>query len=87
VTQLLLVAYLLEAGLLLIVAPWSAFWDRNYFMEAWPALGGIATNNFVRGAISGVGAICLAASLVELSALVWRRRMQSWANGTERARP
>ena len=30
-TRVLFAAYLLEAGLILIVAPWSAFWDRNFF--------------------------------------------------------
>jgi hypothetical protein len=81
------VAYLLEAGLLLLVAPWSAFWDRNYFLGAWPALGEFATNNFVRGAVSGVGAVCLAASLAELFALVWRRHEEPWTGGPEQARP
>ena len=31
--RLLFVALLLEAGLLLMLIPWSAFWDRNYFVE------------------------------------------------------
>ena len=39
VTRLLLAAYFLEAGLVLIVAPWSAFWDRNFFVARLPQLG------------------------------------------------
>jgi hypothetical protein len=58
---------LLEAGLLLILIPWSAFWDRNYFVEAIPALAAIVTNNFVRGAVSGLGVVNLLAALAELA--------------------
>jgi len=36
--RLLYVAFFLEVGLLLIVLPWSAFWDGNYFVHAWPSL-------------------------------------------------
>ena len=31
--RLIYVAFFLEVGLLLIVLPWSAFWDRNYFAD------------------------------------------------------
>ena len=34
--RLLFVALLLETGLLLVLIPWSAFWERNYFVE-WSA--------------------------------------------------
>ena len=45
----------LELGLLLILLPWSAFWDRNYFLNRYPDLIVIALNPYVRGAISGLG--------------------------------
>jgi hypothetical protein len=63
----LIVALLIEAGLLLILIPWSAFWDRNYFVESLPALGALLTNNFVRGAVSGLGVVNLLAALGELA--------------------
>jgi hypothetical protein len=66
------VALLLEAGLLLIVIPWSAFWDRNYFAEAVPGMRALLTNNFVRGAVSGLGALNLVAALSELAELFTR---------------
>jgi hypothetical protein len=68
------VALLLEAGLLLLVIPWSAFWDRNYFAEAVPRLRELLTNNFVRGAVSGLGAINLFAALSELADIFARPR-------------
>jgi hypothetical protein len=61
------VAFFLEVGLLLIVVPWSAFWERNYFVAAWPPLGALATNNFVRGAVSGLGIVNLVAGFADLS--------------------
>ena len=52
---------------MLILVPWSAFWDRNYFVEAVPAVGALLTNNFVRGAVSGLGLVNLLAALAELA--------------------
>jgi hypothetical protein len=49
------------------VLPWSTFWERNYFGAAWPALLPILTNDFVRGAISGLGVLNLLAGIAELA--------------------
>lgn len=59
-------AYFIESGLLLMVVPWSGFWARNFFAEALPVLGALAANFFVRGAVSGLGLINVAAGLAEL---------------------
>lgn len=56
-----------EVGLLLIVLPWSTFWERNYFVYAWPALRPVLTNEFVRGAVSGLGLVNLFAGFAELA--------------------
>jgi hypothetical protein len=60
----------------LILIPWSAFWDRNYFVEAVPALGIVLTNNFVRGAVSGLGVVNLLAALGELADMFGGRRSE-----------
>ena len=62
-------ALLLESGLLLVLIPWSAFWERNYFVELSPAISVLLTNNFVRGAISGLGLVNVWAALAELGDL------------------
>ena len=31
--QLLFVAYLVEAGLVLLIVPWSGLWERNAFLQ------------------------------------------------------
>ena len=59
--------------MLLIVLPWSGFWDRNYFSSAWPGLRPILTNNFVRGAVTGLGVVNLFAGLVDLAMLFGTR--------------
>ncbi len=54
-------------GLLLVVLPWSRFWDENYFSALWPQIGQLLRNNFVRGAISGLGLVNLCAGFIDLS--------------------
>ncbi len=71
--RLLLVAYLVEVGLLLVFVPWSLFWERNYFADALPAVGLLTRSGFVRGAVSGLGLVSLAAGLADLWALLRRR--------------
>jgi hypothetical protein len=50
-----------------LLVPWSAFWDRNYFLQSWPAIQPVLTNNYVRGAVSGLGLLNVYAALAELS--------------------
>lgn len=69
----LLIVYFLEVGLVLLVAPWTTFWDRNFFIEAHPLAEAFLTTHAVRGGISGVGLLNLGAGVVELARLlVWR---------------
>jgi hypothetical protein len=70
VRRLLVAAYLVEAGLLLVIVPWTQFWDHNYFGLVVPALRGIMVNEFVRGAISGIGLITLVAGVRDLSSAI-----------------
>ena len=67
--RLLLVAFSLEVGFVLIVIPWSTFWDGNYFGQLLPPLRMLITNNFVRGAVSGLGLINISTGLLELLAI------------------
>jgi hypothetical protein len=69
VTRLLVVALFFEVGAVLFVVPWSGYWQHNYFIEAVPYLEAVATNNFVKGAISGLGLVNLLAGLAEFGSL------------------
>ena len=64
--RVLLAACFFEIGTVLIVVPWSAFWDRNYFVQSAPLLEALITNNFVRGAVTGLGIVNLCAGFVDL---------------------
>ena len=46
-----------DVGLVLILLPWSMFWESNYFLNSYPSLIPILLNPFVRGAISGLGLV------------------------------
>ena len=83
-TRILFAAYFLEAGLILVVAPWSGFWDRNLFLGVIPSLEEVLASPFTRGAVSGVGAITVLAGLAELSGvLAMRQRARSEAQGPD----
>jgi hypothetical protein len=72
---LLFAAYFLEAGFVLVVAPWSAFWEHNRFAELHRSVEALVSSPFVRGGVSGIGVITIVAGLAELgSAIVSRRR-------------
>ena len=75
--RLLIVAFFFEFGIALLVVPWSSFWDRNYFAEALPTLHLFITNNFVRGAVSGLGLVNLAAGVVELISILLARHSEA----------
>jgi hypothetical protein len=70
----LFAAYFLEAGLILIVAPWSGFWDRNSLAAAIPALREVAASPYARGAVSGLGLVTLLAGVADLGAAFASRR-------------
>jgi hypothetical protein len=65
-TRILLIAFLLEIGFMLIVLPWSTYWDHNYFVAMIPAARPFFVNNFVRGAISGLGLLNMTVAIIDL---------------------
>jgi hypothetical protein len=76
VARVIFIAYFLEVGVLLTLAPWSAMWDRNYFMQTFPVVAVVAGNGYVRGAVSGIGLVNLAAGFAEIIGL-FRRGVKS----------
>ena len=56
-----------------MLIPWSAFWDRNYFVDWSPMLAGVLTSNYTRGAITGLGLINVWSALAELGDLLGSR--------------
>ena len=60
-----------------MLIPWSAFWERNYFVEGSRAFGVVLTSNYTRGAITGLGLINVWAALAELADLFGSRKSDS----------
>ena len=75
---------MLETGLLLVLIPWSAFWERNYFFEWSPVLSGLMTSNYTRGAISGLGLINVWAALGELADMFGSSRINQQSDISNR---
>jgi len=51
------------------VAPWSGFWERNFFAGTVSGLAHAASSPFVRGAVSGIGVITAVAGFAELASI------------------
>jgi hypothetical protein len=56
----------LEIGIFLMLVPWSAVWERNYFLDAFPSLRPILLNPAVKGAVAGLGLANVYVGLSEL---------------------
>jgi len=52
-------------GLVLVVAPWTAWWDANYLLHPYPLLRSLVLNAFARGAVTGLGLANLALAFDE----------------------
>ena len=50
---------IVEAGLVLVVLPWTLLWDNNYFFSLQPQQSGFWLGNHLRGAVSGLGLVTL----------------------------
>jgi hypothetical protein len=83
--SVLVIIICLELGLFLLIYPWSDGWSDNYF--AWAVPGGIRAtwhafwnNGFVRGGVSGVGAVNLWIAVSEVFRLFARNSSPNSSN-------
>lgn len=79
--RLVFVAFFFEVGLLLLVLPWSAFWERNYFVLTWPAIRPFLTSDFVRGGVTGLGAVNVVAGVADLMLVFSSRTRRDITDG------
>ena len=63
---ILYVVVCLEVGIFLVLVPWSAIWERNYFLEAYPSLREILLAPTLRGAVAGLGLANIYMGLIEV---------------------
>ena len=55
----------LLVGVVLVLAPWTTFWDANYLLQPHPAVRAIVLSAFTRGAVSGLGLVNILVALHE----------------------
>jgi hypothetical protein len=65
ILRVVLLLLWLELGIALIVLPWHAVWDVNYFPYRYPALALLVKNPYFCGLISGLGVINVLLALDE----------------------
>jgi hypothetical protein len=53
-------------GIVLLLFPWTPYWENNYFVGLSPFLRHWWNNLYIRGAVSGIGVVNLYISLVEV---------------------
>ena len=61
----LFITFCLEVGIFLVVFPWTDYWEANYFSGLVPELREWWENPYVRGAVSGLGAVNVWIAVVE----------------------
>jgi hypothetical protein len=86
-SRLLFAAYFLETGFVLIVAPWTDFWDRTRFFDAGPAFETAVQSPYARGAVSGIGVVTMVAGLGELATAISIRGRRRTDAGEDAPQP
>jgi hypothetical protein len=65
-SALLFIIFCFEIGVFLLVFPWLEYWGHNWFSTFVPEWRRYWENPFVRGAISGLGALNIYIALAEI---------------------
>ena len=72
-TRLFLAIYFVEAGLLLIVGPWTTWWDQNFFADSLPWLNRAMDGDAARFVVASAGIATAVAGLSDLRSVVRHR--------------
>lgn len=71
---LLFILYCFEAGIFLLVIPWTSAWLLNPLLQAQPVVADVAQNLYVRGLVSGFGLVHLIVAVHEMHGRFGRQR-------------
>jgi len=81
ITVIVYILICFEIGILLMVLPWTQYWDDNFFLYFVtgklnaPWFPGFMTSGYVRGAVTGLGALNILAGLRD--AIKFRESVQA----------
>jgi hypothetical protein len=64
----------LLVGVILVVAPWTSWWDQNYLLQPYPGVRSLVLSPFVRGLVSGVGLVNIVLAVLEVHQTLTTRR-------------
>ena len=73
--RVLFFLYCIEAGVLLLLSPWSPSWDRSVVRIPSFAMQAILVHPIFRGAVSGFGLVHLVWGVHDLDRWLTRRRL------------
>lgn len=74
--RILFILYCVEAGVFLILAPWSANWDRTLIQLPVGWLRDLVLEPFTRGAVTGFGLVHLLWGTHDLELWLSKRRLR-----------
>ena len=66
--KILVIAFIFfcfELGLLLVVFPWSPYWENNLILTYIPSIKHLFLSNYFKGAVSGLGVVDISIGLWE----------------------
>lgn len=63
----------LMVGATLVLAPWTALWENHPALAASSMLREVLLAPWFRGAVTGLGLVNLAAAVIDLTHLIFRR--------------
>ena len=66
ISAVLFITFCLEIGIFLLVFPWTEYWESNYFSHLVGRLELYWDNSYIRGAVSGLGAVNLYIAFLEM---------------------
>ena len=52
-------------GAILLVAPWTSWWETNYLLVPHPAVRAVVLSTFTRGMVSGLGVVNILLAVYE----------------------
>ena len=76
-SRYLLTLYFVEVGVVLLIAPWTVYCERNIFVEMYPVFEPYVLALTVRGAVSGLGVVNLFAAVTEFG-VIFRPSDRAW---------
>ena len=64
----------LLVGVILVIAPWTSWWDQNYLLQPYPGVRAVVLSPSMRGLVSGLGLVNIVLAVLEVHQTLTARR-------------